>query len=83
MSYLTFDGELYNFNQSCSYYVMKEIIPKYNLTVIVNNRFCSKEDPTFCTQALIVNYKQYTIVLTSQTNGMSDVVSIHSSSGCF
>ena len=76
-SYLTFDGELYNFNHNCSYYAIKEIIPKYNLTVIVNNRLCSKEDPTFCPQALIVNYKQYTIVLTSENNGMSDMVSIH------
>ncbi|KAE8297171.1 Mucin-5B Ovomucin, alpha-subunit Precursor [Larimichthys crocea] len=36
-SYMTFDGKSYTFNENCSYYLVKEIINKYNLTIIVNN----------------------------------------------
>ncbi|XP_029318688.1 intestinal mucin-like protein, partial [Cottoperca gobio] len=68
--YMTFDGKSYSFNKNCSYYLVKEIIAKYNLTIIVNKRDCEPSDVTFCPQTLTVTYLSYTVVLTQlETSG--------------
>ncbi|XP_032367719.1 intestinal mucin-like protein, partial [Etheostoma spectabile] len=73
--YLTFDGKSYDFNKACSYYLVKEIITKYNLTIIVNNHDCNPSDSTFCPQALTVTYQSYTVVLT-QLNTSGSAVNV-------
>ncbi|XP_039982445.1 intestinal mucin-like protein [Xiphias gladius] len=62
--YMTFDGKSYDFNQTCSYYLLKEIITKYNLTITINNHDCDPSDSSFCPQTLIVTYQAYKVVLT-------------------
>ncbi|KAM8894897.1 intestinal mucin-like protein [Spinachia spinachia] len=62
--YVTFDGKSYTFKENCSYFLVKEIITKYNLTIIVKKQDCDPSDSTFCPQALIVTYGTYTVVLT-------------------
>ncbi|XP_053177615.1 mucin-2-like [Scomber japonicus] len=63
-TYNTFDGKSYRFNKDCSYYLVKEIITKYNLTITLNKHDCDPSDNTFCTQALTVTYQSYEVVLT-------------------
>ena len=77
--YKTFDGEAYSFKEDCSYYLVKEIITKHNLTIIVNNQACEAADSSFCPQALTVQYRSYTVVLTQlKTSGTAEnVVSDH------
>ncbi|XP_034385137.1 intestinal mucin-like protein isoform X1 [Cyclopterus lumpus] len=73
--YLTFDAKSYKFKENCSYYLVKEIITKYNLTIIVNNHDCDASNSTFCPQALIVTYGSYTVVLTQlETSGTASNV---------
>uniref|UniRef100_A0A3Q1H9I4 VWFD domain-containing protein n=1 Tax=Acanthochromis polyacanthus TaxID=80966 RepID=A0A3Q1H9I4_9TELE len=68
--YITFDGTSYSFNENCSYHLVKEIISKYNLSIIVNNHYCDSSNSTFCPKALIVTYQSYKVVLTqSKTSG--------------
>lgn len=68
--YMTFDGKSYSFNDNCSSYLVKEIITKYNLTIIINNSYCDPSESTFCPQALIVIYESYNVVLTQlKTSG--------------
>ncbi|XP_008304793.1 intestinal mucin-like protein [Stegastes partitus] len=68
--YLTFDGTSYSFMENCSYYLIKEIIAKYNLTMIVNNRYCDPSTDTFCPKGLIITYQSYNVVLTQlKTSG--------------
>ncbi|PWA32799.1 hypothetical protein CCH79_00018027 [Gambusia affinis] len=55
-NYMTFDGQMYNFQQNCSYYLVKEIISKYNLTITRSN-ICDPSDSTFCPLALSVTYQ--------------------------
>ncbi|KAK2853380.1 hypothetical protein Q5P01_006041 [Channa striata] len=62
--YMTFDGNSYTFNENCSYYLVKEIIPRYGLTIIVNKHDCDPSDSTFCPQSLTVVYQSYTVTLT-------------------
>uniref|UniRef100_A0A8C6M4R3 VWFD domain-containing protein n=1 Tax=Nothobranchius furzeri TaxID=105023 RepID=A0A8C6M4R3_NOTFU len=64
--YMTFDGQLFTFDQNCSYYLVKEIIPKYNLTIIKSND-CDPSDSSFCPVSLTLIYKSFKVVLT-QTN---------------
>lgn len=61
---MTFDGNSYSFDEKCTYYLVKEIITKYNLTVMVNNYDCNPSDSSFCPQSLIVIYKSYKVVMT-------------------
>uniref|UniRef100_A0A8C5NAB7 Intestinal mucin-like protein n=1 Tax=Gouania willdenowi TaxID=441366 RepID=A0A8C5NAB7_GOUWI len=58
--FLTFDGKTYTFSETCSYYLVKEIITKYNLTIIVNHN-CDTSESSFCSMDLIVVYKSSTI----------------------
>ncbi|KAM9860597.1 mucin-5B-like [Aulostomus maculatus] len=62
--YKTFDGKSYTFKENCSYYLVKEILSKYNLTIILNNHDCDPSDSSFCVQTLTVKYRSNTIVLT-------------------
>uniref|UniRef100_A0A667WPA6 VWFD domain-containing protein n=1 Tax=Myripristis murdjan TaxID=586833 RepID=A0A667WPA6_9TELE len=73
--YLTFDGKNYTFKENCSYYLVKEIVPKYNLTIIVDNHYCNPSGSSFCPQALIVNYESDEVVLT-QFEVLSDVLPV-------
>ncbi|MEQ2305915.1 hypothetical protein AMECASPLE_002893 [Ameca splendens] len=61
--YMTFDGQMYNLRQNCSYYLVKEIISKYNLTITRSND-CDPSDSTFCPLALTVTYQSVKVVLT-------------------
>eukprot|EP00064_Thunnus_orientalis_P016582 superscaffoldBa00003318_g16648 len=68
--YKTFDGKSYSFKENCSYYLVKEIITKYNLTIISNNHDCDPSDSTFCPQTLTVTYQSYKVALTQlKTSG--------------
>lgn len=72
---MTFDGKSYSFNENCSYYLVKEIFTKYNLTITVNNYDCDPSVSTFCPQTLIVTYQLYTVVLTQlKTSGSPSIV---------
>uniref|UniRef100_A0A8C8DHV5 Uncharacterized protein n=1 Tax=Oryzias sinensis TaxID=183150 RepID=A0A8C8DHV5_9TELE len=61
--FLTLDGRSYSFNETCSHYLVKEIISRYNLT-ISTNRDCGSSDTTLCPLALTVTYQSFVVVLT-------------------
>lgn len=59
--HLTFDGKTYNFTKNCTYYLVKEIITKYNLTITVNH-VCDSSDSIPCPQIFTVIYGSTTVV---------------------
>lgn len=59
--HLTFDGKTYNFTKNCTYYLVKEIITKYNLTITVNH-VCDSSDSIPCSQIFTVMYGSTTVV---------------------
>ncbi|CAL8349496.1 unnamed protein product [Merluccius merluccius] len=65
--YVTFDGTYYGFQGNCSYWLVKEIHPKYNFSVMIDNYFCGAADGLSCPQSLTVYYQQYTILITQKT----------------
>ncbi|XP_026221171.1 mucin-2-like [Anabas testudineus] len=64
--YVTFDGLYYSFQKNCTYVLVKEIIPKYNFKIYIDNENCDPSGTVTCPKALIVYYKNYEIILTQQ-----------------
>uniref|UniRef100_A0A3Q1IF11 Intestinal mucin-like protein n=2 Tax=Anabas testudineus TaxID=64144 RepID=A0A3Q1IF11_ANATE len=64
--YVTFDGLYYSFQKNCTYVLVKEIIPKYNFKIYIDNENCDPSGTVTCPKALIVYYKNYEIRLTQQ-----------------
>ena len=76
--YKTFDGEKYNFNKNCTYYLVKEISEKYNLEITVNNLACDPLVDPFCAQEFTVDYNSNKILFTQvkTSNSIVNAVSI-------
>lgn len=72
---MTFDGKSYSFDENCTYYLVKEIITKYNLTIMVNRHYCNPPDSSFCSLAVTVVYKSYTVLL-AQLNSSGTTTAI-------
>lgn len=65
--YATFDGQYYSFQKNCTYVLVKEINPRHNFKVLIDNENCDPSGTATCAKALIVKYKNYNIILTAQT----------------
>ncbi|XP_069018184.1 mucin-2-like [Embiotoca jacksoni] len=64
--YLTFDGQYYSFQENCTYVLIKEINPRHNFRVLIDNVNCDASGLVTCVKALIVYYKDYEIILTQE-----------------
>ena len=64
--YLTFDGQYYSFQKNCTYILVKEIIPKHNFTVTIDNENCDPSGKVTCPKALTVIYKNNKVVLSTE-----------------
>ncbi|XP_059190821.1 LOW QUALITY PROTEIN: mucin-5AC-like [Centropristis striata] len=61
--YVTFDGQYYSFQKNCTYVLVKEIVPRHNFSILINNENCVPSQVVTCTESLIVYYKDYEIIL--------------------
>lgn len=64
--YITFDGQYYSFQENCTYVLVKEIKPRYNFTILIDNENCDASGTVTCAKALIVYYKNYEVYLTQK-----------------
>ncbi|XP_035518766.1 mucin-2-like [Morone saxatilis] len=55
--YITFDGFYYTYQGNCTYVLMKEISPKYNLTIYIDNVYCDIDEDVSCPRSINVHYK--------------------------
>uniref|UniRef100_A0A8C7Y7P8 Uncharacterized protein n=1 Tax=Oryzias sinensis TaxID=183150 RepID=A0A8C7Y7P8_9TELE len=70
--YQTFDGEYYSFQKNCTYVLIKEIIPRHNFEIHIDNENCNPSGTVTCAKALNIFYKNYNITLT-QKRGLKTV----------
>ncbi|XP_074488742.1 intestinal mucin-like protein [Sebastes fasciatus] len=66
--YVTFDGQYYSFQKNCTYVLVKEIIPRHNFKILIDNENCNPSGTVTCAKALIVYYKNYEVILTQERN---------------
>ncbi|XP_035538111.1 intestinal mucin-like protein [Morone saxatilis] len=64
--YVTFDGTYYGFQGNCSYWLVKEILPRYNFSVMIDNYYCGAADGLSCPQSITVFYQNYKIFITQK-----------------
>ncbi|KAK5914893.1 hypothetical protein CesoFtcFv8_000537 [Champsocephalus esox] len=64
--YVTFDGTYYGLQGNCSYWLVKEISPTYNFSVMIDDDFCGAADGLSCPQSITVFYKSYNIFITQK-----------------
>lgn len=64
--YLTFDGQYYSFQKNCTYVLVKEIVPRYNFSIIIDNENCDASGTVTCPKALLITYKNIKIVLAAE-----------------
>ncbi|CAI5665009.1 unnamed protein product [Oreochromis niloticus] len=74
--YLTFDGQSYSFQQNCTYVLVKEITPRHNFKVYIENENCGSTGTVTCPKSLIVYYKNYTVTL-KQERGAKTVNKVY------
>lgn len=61
--YRTFDGLFYSYQGECTYVLVEEINPKYNLKIYIDNVYCDPREPVSCPRAIIVEYNKLVITL--------------------
>ncbi|XP_032895186.1 mucin-2-like isoform X3 [Amblyraja radiata] len=68
--YKTFNQLSYDFYERCTYVLMEEQNPKYNLRVLVDNYNCISFVPFSCPKGLIIFYENVNIVITTHNVNM-------------
>ncbi|XP_055009876.1 LOW QUALITY PROTEIN: mucin-19-like [Boleophthalmus pectinirostris] len=61
--YISFGGVTFDFLDDCTYVLVEEQFPQYNLTIAVDNYFCIEGLNGSCVKGVIVKYKEKTATL--------------------
>ncbi|KAM8860829.1 intestinal mucin-like protein [Synchiropus picturatus] len=61
--HITFDGHYYSYQGNCTYILMEEILPKYNLKIYIDNVFCDPFEEVPCPRSIIVSYGSEVVTL--------------------
>ncbi|KAM4618230.1 uncharacterized protein muc2.1 [Polymixia lowei] len=61
--YITFDGFFYSYQGNCTYVLMEERTPKYNLNIFIDNVLCDPTEFVSCPRSIIIAYGLQVITL--------------------
>lgn len=66
--YISFEGVNFDFIENCTYVLVEEVNPVYNLTIAVDNYYCMPQIRGSCVKGIILKYKMNTATLNIYTN---------------
>uniref|UniRef100_A0A3B3C952 VWFD domain-containing protein n=1 Tax=Oryzias melastigma TaxID=30732 RepID=A0A3B3C952_ORYME len=66
--YISFEGVNFDFIENCTYVLVEEVNPVYNLTIAVDNYYCMPQIKGSCVKGIILKYKMNTATLNIYTN---------------
>nr|XP_055048925.1 mucin-2-like [Misgurnus anguillicaudatus] len=66
--YNTFDGTFYSYQGNCTYTLMEEIRPQYNLKIYIDNVYCNLIDHVSCPRSIIVSYNNSLVITLTNKN---------------
>uniref|UniRef100_A0A672NPB7 Mucin-2-like n=1 Tax=Sinocyclocheilus grahami TaxID=75366 RepID=A0A672NPB7_SINGR len=72
--YRTFDGHFYSYQGNCTYVLMEEISPRFNLKIDIESVYCDPVELVSCPRSIIVSYNNL-IPLPYARNGVRVVSS--------
>ncbi|XP_016099490.1 mucin-2-like [Sinocyclocheilus grahami] len=61
--YRTFDGHFYSYQGNCTYVLMEEISPRFNLKIDIESVYCDPVELVSCPRSIIVSYNNLVITL--------------------
>ncbi|XP_076153346.1 uncharacterized protein LOC143136511 [Alosa pseudoharengus] len=64
--YISFQGTTYDFLENCTYTLVRERLPRYQLSIVVDNYFCIPWLAGSCTKGIMMTFRNHTITLSIQ-----------------
>ncbi|KAK2842372.1 hypothetical protein Q5P01_012572 [Channa striata] len=61
--YITFDGFYYSYQGNCTYVLMKELSPRHNLEIYIDNVYCDPTEDVSCPRSIIISYQSHVVTL--------------------
>ncbi|XP_072922375.1 mucin-6-like isoform X1 [Hemitrygon akajei] len=75
--YRTFGGVNYNFFGNCTYTLVEEIVPKYNLSIVLDNYFCLPFVNKSCPMGLMIYYNENVVHISTGSQYLLTVDGSH------
>ncbi|XP_028304413.1 intestinal mucin-like protein [Gouania willdenowi] len=79
--YNTFDGSYYSYKGNCTYVLMEEITPKFNLKIYIDGASCDPKEDSSCSRSISVFYGSLVVRLqNTNLNGASKLEALTNNS---
>ncbi|XP_076153345.1 uncharacterized protein LOC143136510 [Alosa pseudoharengus] len=72
--YTTFQNTYYDFQGNCTYTLVQELLPRQQLSIVVDNFFCFRPSTVTCAKGIVMKFRNHTISLAQKTISSKPIV---------